>query len=130
MFKSRLLVFTALLIIPFVSCKKDNNNGSDCGPETIHTTIVGTWNETPIFGIGDEVTFSSDLTGSCTDESLFSTEVNGNVSNTFTYTIEGDTILKLDYPNGIGIDYTVKSVECEQLILDFAGITLKLNRKG
>ncbi|MAT55915.1 MAG: hypothetical protein CMN32_15690 [Saprospirales bacterium] len=126
----KLFLPLSILVLTLIACNKDDDSGSDCGPETIETTIVGTWTETPIFGIGDEVTFNGDMSGSCTEESLFSTELNGNVANTFTWAIQADTLLELDYPNGIGVTYTVKSVACNDLTLDWGGFTVKLKRKG
>jgi hypothetical protein len=125
-----LLFLLMLSAFAIVSCKKDDDNKQTCDLTTVETTLVGNWEETPILGVGGTVNFKSDKTGSCDDNSLFVTEVNGNVSKTFTWSLSADkTGVTLDYPNGVKLTYTVKSVECDVIKLDFGGIVVTINRK-
>jgi len=124
-----LFVFSLLLSFILVSCDKDDDDPS-CDTSAVASVLVGTWVETPILGIGDEVTFNSDNTGSCTSESLFETELNGVSSTTFTWELgSGDSTMVLDYPNGISVDYDVNKVECNQLVLAAFGVGIILDRK-
>ncbi len=121
----------SILMMSFLvtACDKDDDT-PNCDTADIAAILVGSWDETPLAGVGDEVTFSSDLSGSCTAESLFSTEVNGNVSTTFTWELNADnSAIELDYPNGLGVEYQVNSVDCDEIKLELFGFEVKLNRK-
>lgn len=119
-----------MLSLVVTACGDDDNSGPACDTTDVTATLAGDWTETPLLGVGDEVTFNSDLTGSCTEESLFSTEVNGNVSTTFTWAVNADnTAVTLDYPNGISVEYNVVSVECDEITLELFGFNVKLTRK-
>lgn len=124
----KMLLLAGVCLLTILACKKDEKD--DCGPETLATTIVGTWVETPVLGVGDEVTFEANFNGHCTDDSLFSTEFNGTISNNFKWTLPVDTLLQLEYTNGLVLTYTVKDVRCDELILNLGGIGIQLKRKS
>lgn len=124
----KLLLIASVCILAWTACKKDKTN--DCGPETLATTIVGTWEETPVLGVGDQVTFEANFNGHCTDDSLFSTEFNGSISNDFKWTLPVDTLLQLEYTNGLVLTYTVKEVRCDELLLELGGIFIHMKRKS
>lgn len=120
----------SILMVSFFMTACDKDDDTPCEVTDVAAEIVGSWTETPIAGVGDEVTFNSDFSGSCTAESLFSTEVNGNVSNTFTWELNSDnSAIDLDYPNGLGVEYQVLSVDCDEITLELFGFDVKLNRK-
>ena len=119
-----------LLSLFITACGDDDDASPSCDTTDVAAVIVGDWTETPILGVGDEVSFNSDMTGSCTSNSLFTTEVNGDVSNTFTWTLSTDnSTITLAYPNSLTVDYNVDVIECDAVNLELFGFTVMLNRK-
>ena len=119
-----------ILSVLLTACGGDDDSSPSCDATDVVATLVGDWTETPLNGVGDEVSFSSDMTGSCTEASLFSTEVNGDVSTTFTWELNADnTTIDLAYPNGLSVTYNVISVDCDDIDLELFGFTVSLSRK-
>lgn len=125
-----LLTLTLLGLLAFAACKKDDNK--DCTPGKLVETIVGSWKETPILGVGNEVTFKSDFTGTAADGSLFETEINGTVIRNFTWKVNGDSTLTVTSAGGGGtfeLDYEMTKLECDRIVFDVFGLGLELKRK-
>ena len=119
-----------LTIALFLTSCSDDDSASSCDPMDVAAVLVGSWDESPINGIGDEVTFNSDMTGSTTEESLFSTELNGDVSTTFTWALSADqSVAMLSYPNGLSVDYNIQSVDCDEIDMELFGFTVTLTRQ-
>jgi len=124
------IIINCLMLSLFITACGDDNASPSCDTTDVAATIVGTWAETPISGMGNEVTFSNGMSGFCTEASLFSTELNGDVSTTFTWALNVDnSIITLDYSNGLSVNYNVGSVECDNFDLELFGFTVTLSRK-
>lgn len=111
------IIFGFALI--FSSC------GEDCEKTTFEEIIIGTWNTTDVSGANAEkVTFNSDGTGSATENSLFTAELNEVTANDFIWSYDDTTMdmnIKWEFSNigSTNVDYEIKSFDCEEVTMNF-----------
>ena len=113
--------------VSMTACADDDS--TNCSTDNIETTLVGSWTESLVSGMGDEVTFNENMTGLCTPESHFATEVNGDISTTFTWSYDtNDNLVACDYGNGEVRKFVPVTVECDFIQIAFMGFNIHLNK--
>ncbi len=97
----------------------------DCEKTTFQEVILGTWNTTDVSGAdAEKVTFNSDGTGSATDNSLFTAELNGITANDFLWSYDNTSMnmnIKWQFSSmsSSNVDYEIKSFDCEEVTMNF-----------
>lgn len=122
-----LLVLASLLAFT-TSCDKDDD--VDCN--NLSETIVGEWTVTALgLDLGD-VEFKSDGTLIDPDGVLIEGEVGGVVFDEKSYTVDGNESFTAKAENGgnsAEVEYTVTSLECNEINLSVLGIAATMNRR-
>ena len=113
--KNTSFLLLSFLILVF-SCK---DKDAACVLTNANTVIVGDWDETNIGDIGDEVTFRSDNTGTCSEESLFyfDSSISGT-STDFTWSIS-NSVLVINRLVGGSSEYSLTLTSCDEIGISF-----------
>lgn len=120
---------TLIYLLALTACNKDD----DCVAPAFAENIIGTWN-TPAAGdsVSGTATFNSDGTGTASEGSLFSAEINGTPVNDFEWQASGNTLsITNSLQNSATVSYDLESTknECDKISLNFAGLfTISINR--
>ena len=109
------LLVVALAFTTLVSSCSEN-----CDKTTFEEIILGTWNTTT----AETVTFNADGTGTATENSVFTSELNGIMANDFTWTYDSSTMAmnvkwQFDSVGSTNVDIDVKTYECDEVLIEF-----------
>ena len=117
----------ASLLVLSVACNK--NVGDPCVAGNLEKTIVGNWTINFDGSNEGDVEFKSDGTLIDPDDVLLGFT---DVQDQKSYVVDSNTeftVTAIDNGSSLEVAYDVTSFTCDEIILDFFGFEVKMNRK-
>lgn len=126
-------ILSLFFLLSLIACKKETvTPPPSCTATSLKEVIVGTWTVKALEQNIGQVEFKADGTLVDPDGGLIGGSINGVDLNTKTYSVDGNTKLKVKAANGatfMSTDYTITSFSCNEFKGELLGIAVVFIRK-